>query len=114
MHELAVTESILEIALRHASRVNAQRITTLNLVIGQMASVVDDSIQFYWDMIAKGTLAEGANLNFTRLPAEFTCKNCQAKFAPVDSDFNCPACGSSSVILTSGSEFFLDSIEIEN
>ena len=69
MHELSVTESILEIALRHASKTKAARITNLYLVIGQLASIVDDSVQFYWDIISKDTIAEGAKLHFKRLPA---------------------------------------------
>ena len=46
MHELPITEGLLNLALKHANQANAQRITRLNLVIGQLASVVDDSIQF--------------------------------------------------------------------
>ena len=48
MHELAVTQSILDIALRHAERVGAQRILSINLVIGELTGFVDDSIQFYF------------------------------------------------------------------
>ena len=47
MHELPVTESILEIALRHAQKADATRITDLHLVIGQLATLVDDSIFGY-------------------------------------------------------------------
>ncbi|MCJ7724498.1 MAG: hydrogenase maturation nickel metallochaperone HypA, partial [Anaerolineales bacterium] len=67
MHELSVTQSVLEIALRHARQNNARRITDLYLVIGELASIVDDSVQFYWDMISKDTIAEGARLHFKRL-----------------------------------------------
>ena len=38
MHELAVTESILQIATRHAREAGASRITNLYLVIGQYSS----------------------------------------------------------------------------
>jgi Zn finger protein HypA/HybF involved in hydrogenase expression len=71
MHELAVTESILEIALRHGQPAQARKITDLYLVIGQLSSIVDDSVQFYWDFISKNTPAEGAS--FSRIPAEFCC-----------------------------------------
>ena len=78
MHELSVTESILEISLRHANKVNAKRITNLYLVIGQLASIVDDSVQFYWDIISKGTIAEGAMLHFQ----EATCNACMFGMQP--------------------------------
>ena len=114
MHELAVTESLLEISLRHAKQANAVKITMLNLVIGDMASIVDDSLQFYWGMIAAGTIAEGAVLNFKRVPAQFTCLVCLTVFSPDRDDFCCPACQSTDLKLTAGSEFFLESIEIDN
>jgi hydrogenase nickel incorporation protein HypA/HybF len=59
MHELSVTQAILGIALRNAAKSNAIRVTGLNITIGDLSSFVDDSIQFYWDLISKGTLCEG-------------------------------------------------------
>ncbi len=114
MHELAVTESLLEISLRHAQKANARKITNLHIVVGQMASIVDESVQFYWDMIAKDTLAEGAALSFRRIATQFTCQDCKTVFSPGADDFTCPNCQGSSVRLTAGGEFFLESIEIEN
>ena len=82
MHELPATQSILEIALRHASQAGAKRVTDIHLVVGQLATLVDDSIQFYWDMIAEGSLAAGATLHFKRVPAELQCMVCSEKYRP--------------------------------
>jgi hydrogenase nickel incorporation protein HypA/HybF len=112
MHELPVTQSLLDIALQHAQAAGAERIVSLDLVIGQYASLVDDSIQFYWDMIAEGTLAEGAQLVFHRLPATFECQACHAQYVPLEDDFACPTCGSEQVTLVSGREFYLESIDV--
>ena len=49
MHELAITEEILRIAIEHAERAQAKRVTDINLVVGELSSVVDDSVQFYFD-----------------------------------------------------------------
>ena len=87
MHELAVTQSILDISLRHAEKAGAKRITDINLVIGQFSSIVDDSVQFYWDIVAKETLAQGATLHFNRIPGEMTCKSCGYVFRPDDETF---------------------------
>jgi hydrogenase nickel incorporation protein HypA/HybF len=114
MHELAVTQSILNIALRHANLSNAKKVTRLNLVIGQLSSIIDDSVQFYWDMVAANTLAEGAELAFRRIPTEFTCQECQSSFATKQDTFSCPKCSSSHIKITAGEEFFLESIEVEN
>jgi len=113
MHELAVTQSILKIALQHAEKANANRVTDLNIVMGELSKMVDDSIQFYWDIIAKDTIAEKATLHFRRVPAEFQCLSCSEKYNPGDEEFICPKCGSVKVKIIAGEEFLLESIDVE-
>ncbi len=113
MHELSITQRILEITLKHAEDAGAARVTDLYLVIGQLSSVVDDSVQFYWDIVSQDTIAEGARLHFRRIPTEFTCLDCSQRYNPDTGDFSCPACRSQQVKVTAGEEFYLDSIEID-
>jgi hydrogenase nickel incorporation protein HypA/HybF len=113
MHELAVTQSILDISMRHANEAGAKRITDINLVVGQFSSIVDDSVQFYWDIIAKETIAQGATLHFNRIPGEMTCGACGHTFRPNDETFACPSCSSTQVMITKGEEFRVDSIDVE-
>ena len=113
MHELAVTESLLEIALRHAERAGARRIVRLNLVVGELASIVDESVQFYWDIISRDTIAEGAQLRFDRVPGTLRCMRCGHVF-PIDgANYTCPECGEARVVVAGGDEFRLDSIEVD-
>lgn len=113
MHELMVTESLLEIALRHARQAEANRITDLFLVIGELSSVIDDSVQFYWDIVSEGTLASGAALHFRRIPAEMACQECAETYDPKH-DLTCPACGSTNVRIVAGQEFYLEAIEVSS
>lgn len=113
MHELSVTEGILEVSLRHAKKAGVQRITGINLVIGQFSSIVDDSVQFYWDIVSEGTIAHGARLHFERVAGKMTCRACQHVFTPTDETFECPACHSPQVQISAGNEFFVDSIDVE-
>lgn len=113
MHELPITESILEITLRHAQQANAQRVEAINIIIGQLSSVVDDSVQFYWDMISEGTIAQGAKLNFQRKAVELQCLACQQIYSPQGESFACPECQSESIKVITGEEFYLESIEVE-
>lgn len=111
MHELAITQSVLEIALRHAD--GAGRITRLNLVVGDLSSVMDDSVSFYWDIVSQGTIAEGATLHFERIRTGFRCNDCETDFEPDGRVFECPQCGGQSIQLVAGREFRLESIEVE-
>jgi hydrogenase nickel incorporation protein HypA/HybF len=110
MHELSVTQSILDIALKNAG---TRKIKQINLVIGQFSSIVDDSVQFYWEIISKDTSAEGSLLHFERIPGEMTCQNCGHIFHPTDETFDCPSCSSPFVKISKGEEFQVDSIDVE-
>jgi hydrogenase nickel incorporation protein HypA/HybF len=113
MHELAITEQIAEIAIRHGEKNAAERITDLYLVIGELSSVIDDSVQFYWDLITEDTICEGAKLHFKRIPARFLCKDCGHEYTLEDGDLNpCPKCNSIKMKILEGQEFHLDSINI--
>jgi hydrogenase nickel incorporation protein HypA/HybF len=113
MHELAITESILQIATRHAQQAEASRVTDIHIVIGKLSSIVDDSVQFYWDMISEETICAGAVLHFERRPAKMACQDCGSNYTLEGELVLCPQCGSARVKVISGEEFFLDSIEIE-
>ena len=113
MHELSVTQSLLQIVLDHARKADAQRVTDLNLVVGELSSMVDDSVQFYWDIISRNTIAEGARLHFRRIPAELQCMTCFTKYSPKDGELICPQCCGVGAKILAGEEFFLDSMDVE-
>jgi hydrogenase nickel incorporation protein HypA/HybF len=113
MHELPVTQSILKIALKHANEANAKRIENIHIVMGELSTNVDDSVQFYWDIIAKDTLAEGAKLRFRRVPAELQCMACFEKYHPNDGELLCPKCGSVGAKIITGEEFYVEAIDID-
>jgi hydrogenase nickel incorporation protein HypA/HybF len=113
MHELPVTQGILAVVLEVAQQTGAQRIMAIDLVIGEFSSIVDDCVQFYFDILSRETLAEGAILRFQREPAITTCSNCgqqtsaKGPLLPV-----CPACGSAHLRVTGGREFYIESMEV--
>lgn len=111
MHELFVTEQIRDIAVRYATEAGAGRITNLYLVIGELSSIVDDSVQFYWEFVSEGTVAAGARLHFRRLPARIACQVCGRNYGP-NEGLTCPACDSSDVRVVQGDEFYLDAIDV--
>lgn len=113
MHELSVTESVLDIVCRHANRATAKRILRIHLVVGELSSIIDDSVQFYFDFLSQDTIAEGAELIFQRLPVALRCPACGDQWSPTTADWTCPSCGLAKASIVAGREFYVDSIEVE-
>ena len=113
MHELSVTQSVLDIVIEHAERASAQRILKINLVVGDLTGFVDDSIQFYFDMLSEDTLAAGAELDIQRIPPRVRCRGCGSEFEPKDLNWACPQCFAIGGDALSGQEFHVESIEVE-
>jgi hydrogenase nickel incorporation protein HypA/HybF len=114
MHELAVTQSILDVAVRHAEQAGARRILTINLVVGDLTGFVDDSIQFYFDFLSKDTLAQGARLVIERVAPLVRCHACGAEYPPPNSRlWSCPQCQALGGEVIAGRELSVASIEIE-
>lgn len=113
MHELSVTESILQICVENAEKQSAVKVTDVYITLGRLSSIVDDSVQFYWDLIAENTLCQGALLHFDRVPARILCLDCAAEYT-LEKDLEpCPKCHSSRIKVISGEQFLVDSIAIE-
>jgi hydrogenase nickel incorporation protein HypA/HybF len=113
MHELGVTQNILQIALEHAEKAGARKILRIHLVIGGLSGVIDESVQFYFDFVSKDTIAEGAMLVFKKIPARFRCRSCGHEYSFQGENWTCPVCQSSGPEIISGREFFLESLEVE-
>lgn len=115
MHELPATQGILAIALDTARTAGASRVLGIDLVIGEMSSVMDDSVQLYFDVLSRGTPAAGAALRFRREPGMAACLDCEARWAvrpPLDPC--CPTCGSALVRVAGGQQFLIESIEVDD
>lgn len=113
MHELSVMAYLLEAVEEHAAQLGATKVLAINLVIGERASIVDDSLLFSFDLLTPGTLAEGAALNLRRTRMRFRCAGCADDYHPTGADFCCPRCGTVGQVTDDGSELLIESMEIE-
>jgi hydrogenase nickel incorporation protein HypA/HybF len=113
MHELSVMSYLLERVETHAERLGASKVVTINLVIGDRTSIVDDSLLFYFDMLTPGTVAEGASLKVRRTHMRCSCPRCASDYQPDGFGFNCPTCGTVGEVTNDGSEFLIESLEIQ-
>ncbi len=130
MHELALAGAVIDTAERHAG---GRRILLVRLRLGELRQVVPDSLTFYFEHVARGTLCEGAALEHEIVPASLGCTTCDASWdlsatpgspsatwgqtppggARPRLSFRCPQCGSADVGVRSGNEFEVESIEVE-
>jgi hydrogenase nickel incorporation protein HypA/HybF len=115
MHELPVTESILNVVLKHASRQNVNKIVAIHLEIGELAELEDKWIQHYFDYFSKGTLAENAKLMIKKTPIILKCETCFHSFEIKKTDLEggkCPECGKKKLSLTAGKKYHVKNMEV--
>ena len=113
MHELPITQSILDQVLKYAAKHHASSITAINLTLGEYAGYVDDSIDFYWQIIAKGTIAQNARFNITRVKGQLKCQSCGHTNKGNTKPDLCPVCKSHKLAITGGDQLIIASIRIE-
>ena len=113
MHELAVTQGILNFAIEEATRREAKKITDIRIALGSLSGIVAECVETYFPLVAENTMAEGAKLTFRRIPATVRCMDCNAESELPDFRLRCPECASRRVELKSGREAYIESMEIE-
>lgn len=113
MHELAITENIVNIVLDKAREARASKITGISLVVGELSGFVPDSIEFYFDVLSKDTIAQGAILHFELVSVQACCRSCLTTFSPKDTQWACPKCHGMSVDVVVGRELYVKNMEVE-
>ncbi len=115
MHELPITERILEIVLKHASGLTISKIARIHLKIGALSDLEDEWIQHYFDYISRGTLAEKAELVIRHVPIVVRCTACSDTFEVTREQLGhapCPHCAESRTELVSGREYLVENMEV--
>ncbi len=110
MHELSLSSAILDTVLKHAE---GRRVKVVTLRIGHLRQVVPDSLAFYFDIVAKGTVCEGAALEPIEVPGRLRCSSCGVEWDLESPSFRCIACGGADVAVVAGQEFEVESIDVE-
>jgi len=80
--------------------------------VGALRQVVPDSLSFYWDVVARDTVCEGARLELTEIDARLRCDDCGREWAPLIPAFRCPDCASAHVTIAAGEELEIDYLEL--
>lgn len=113
MHELALMESVAEIAAEEARKQGACRVRVVRLQIGALAHVAPAAMRFCFEAVTRGTVVEGAMLDIVRLPGEGWCVDCARTIALEERFGACPECGGRRVRVTAGDEMRVHELEVD-
>jgi len=109
MHELSIGRAVLDLATRHAA---GRRVVLVDVTIGALRQVVPDSLAFYFQIVSRGTICEGATLRPRLAPARLRCA-CGQQWELEEPSLRCPRCGGARVSVLDGDQLTVDSIEVE-
>lgn len=113
MHEMALTEGIVDIVCDEARKRGFEKIRVVRLRIGALAHVEPEALRFCFDAVSRGTAAEGATLDIVRQPGEGWCLDC-GKIVPLEERFGaCPECGKRHVQMISGDDLRVEELEVD-
>lgn len=113
MHEFSITQDMINVVIEQAEKRGAKKVKRVSLALGELSSVTEESVSFYFEALSKGTIAEGAELVFRTIPAAYRCHQCQEQFSGEEDRLTCPRCGGSQVSLVGGNDVLVESIEAE-
>jgi len=110
VHELSLSGAIVNTVEKHAG---GRPVSAVYLRVGRLRQVVPDTLEFYFEFVARGTVCEGARLEQEAIPACLECNECEWRWEIEIPAFHCPNCGGSDARIASGDELEVESIEIE-
>ncbi len=113
MHELALTEGILEIVREQSEKNGFARVLEVSLMVGEYSGVIPECLQEFFPIASKGTKAEGASLRIQPVPAAFRCFGCGFEGPIPRGTACCPHCGSTAIRMTAGREFYVENLKVE-
>ena len=114
MHELSLAEAINKTINGLCKRSGWTRVRRVVLKVGYMRQVDPELLSFAFNVVAGGTVSEGAELSVLELPVVFKCHACGETSNPEGTTFICMNCGSANVDLLSGMELTIESMEVES
>jgi hydrogenase nickel incorporation protein HypA/HybF len=111
MHELSLSSAIVNTVVKHAQ---GRPVSVVSLRVGALRQVVPDTLDFYFEFVARDTVCEGARLEQELISARLRCGSCEREWEIELPIFMCPDCGGvGRVEVASGNEFEVESIEVE-
>ena len=113
MHELALTEGIINIISSQQEQAGFSRVLEIRLRVGEYSGIVPECIREFFPIAAKGTAAEEAALVFEPVKAAFRCLDCGYEGPADRKNACCPKCRGTALRMTQGREFYVEDLKVE-
>lgn len=110
MHELAISEALVEQLTALSARHGWSRLLRVRVRVGMLSGVVPEALEFTFSAIADGTPAEGAELVLETETGHFTCAVC-GELELERLRFACPHCDGPLKLLRAGRGLLLTEVE---
>ena len=113
MHEMALCESLIGVIEEQAGVHDYKRVKTVFLEVGMFSCVEPEALRFSFDLVARGTLAEGAALEIIETRPEAWCLAC-SQTVQIEKRFDpCPDCGSYQLQFSGGDDLRIKELEVD-
>ena len=113
MHEMGIAQELVRIAIDSIPKdIENPKVERINLKIGKLASVVEHSLTFCFEIITKDTPLEKAVIDIDPVPVLVRCKSCDNKWEVTGPVFKCPFCEDGDVEMITGREIEITSLEL--
>jgi hydrogenase nickel incorporation protein HypA/HybF len=109
MHELSLSSAIVNTVVKHA---RGRAVSVVSLRVGALRQVVPDTLEFYFEFVARDTVCADARLEQELVPARLRCDGCGREWDMDLPLFLCDGCGAAAEVVA-GDEFEVESIEVE-
>ena len=113
MHEMALCESMLRIVADEARSHRFSKVRVVRLRVGAFSGVSTESMAFCFPVVARGTIADGARLEFEPVPGRGWCPRCETTVDLAERFDPCPHCGGHGVQVVGGDEFRISDLEVD-
>jgi hydrogenase nickel incorporation protein HypA/HybF len=113
MHELALTQSIVDLVVERARAERLRTVTRVAVEVGTAAGVDPEALRFCFDVVVEETMARGAELVIERPQLRACCRSCGHEFEPSTRFPSCPACQRPGAELVGGRELRVTSFDGE-
>ena len=113
MHEMALSESVLQILEQSARAQGFSRVRKVWLEVGDLAGVDREAMRFSFGAVVNGTLADDAELEFVSSPGKAWCMRCSDNVEISSRGDACPVCGSYQLQVVGGNELKVKELEVE-